>query len=127
MREKTISFMCIVIALIHFVPLSGFVGAAQLESLYGISITSPDLEILMRHRAVLFGILGGVFAIAAFKPIYQPIAFVIAACTLLPFFYLVAISENYNESIAGIVVGDIVALIALIIAVLLRFSAKQSI
>ena len=125
MREKAISFLLLVIAAIHFVPVIGFTGVAQLESLYGISINSPDLEILMRHRAILFGLLGFVFTLAAFKPIYQPLAFILAAASLLPFFFLVGVSDTYGEAISTIVVGDVIALSALIVAVALRFSAPR--
>ena len=44
------------------VPITGFFGARQLSALYGIEVDSPDPEILMRHRAVRFGILGVFFA-----------------------------------------------------------------
>jgi len=121
MREKTISFLLLVIAAIHFVPVSGFVGVAQLESLYGIAVTSPELEILMRHRAVLFGILGGVFVLGAFNIRYQSLAFVLAASTLLPFFYLSAVIESSNESIQSILLGDMIALVALAVAIILRY------
>ena len=121
MREKTISFLLLVIAAIHFVPVSGFAGVAQLESLYGIGVTSPELEILMRHRAVLFGILGGVFVLGAFNIRYQCLAFVLAASTLLPFFYLTAVIDYSNESIRGILLGDMIALVALLGAIILRY------
>ena len=44
---------------IHLLPLSGVTGAAALERLYGVAVDSPDLALLLRHRAVLFGLLGG--------------------------------------------------------------------
>ncbi|MCG8414086.1 MAG: phosphopantetheine adenylyltransferase [Pseudomonadales bacterium] len=113
--------MLLTIAAIHLAPLVGFLGAERLESLYGIAIESSELEILMRHRAILFGILGGVFVTAAFKRAFQHQAFIIAAATLVPFFYLVAVSENYNEAISTIVRGDIIALLCLTTAVVLRY------
>ncbi len=121
MREKSISALLLVIAVIHLVPVSGVLGPTQLESLYGIAIDTPDLEILMRHRAVLFGILGAVFILAAMKKNYQPLAFTIAGATLLPFFLLVLNSESYGDAINKIILGDIVALLALITAITLRY------
>lgn len=121
MRKKTVSLMLLVIAFIHIVPVVGFLGAERLESLYGVAIASPDLEILMRHRAVLFGILGCLFARAAFKPDYQPLAFIAAAATLLPFFYLVFGAENPNEALQGLVRADLIALGCLCIATILFY------
>lgn len=121
MRKKTICLMLLIIAFIHIVPVVGFLGAERLESLYGVAIASPDLEILMRHRAILFGILGCFFARAAFKPAYQPLAFSAAAATLLPFFYLVFSAEGTNEALQGLARADLVALGCLCIATILFY------
>lgn len=121
MRKKTISLMLLIIAFIHIVPIIGFLGAERLESLYGVVIDSSDLEILMRHRAVLFGILGCFFARAAFKPAYQPLAFVAAAATLLPFFYLVFGADSANPSLQGLARADLIALGCLCVATVLFY------
>lgn len=46
-----VSTMLVVVAVIHLLPLSGVLGPARLNALYGISFDEPNLEILMRHRA----------------------------------------------------------------------------
>jgi uncharacterized membrane protein len=61
MYEQAITALMLVVAAIHLVPISGFLGAQRLSALYGINVASADLEILMRHRAALFGILGVFF------------------------------------------------------------------
>ena len=45
-------------ALIHLLPLSGVLGATRLEALYGPRIEDPTVLLAMRHRAVMFGVLG---------------------------------------------------------------------
>lgn len=122
MSEKLITVLLLIIAVIHIIPISGFVGAARLEALYGISIGDPNLEILMRHRAFLFGILGVFFAYAAFTPSMQPLAFMAAFATLVSFFYLTFLLAPYNAGIRRIVIGDIVAAISLFAAVVLYYS-----
>jgi hypothetical protein len=74
----------------------------------------------MRHRAVLFGILGAFFAYAAFVPELQPIAFVAAAASLATFLYLTVAVGRYGAPIRKIVLADVVAVICLAAAVLLR-------
>lgn len=118
--------MLITIAIIHLLPIAGFGGASQLESLYGVSVNSADLELLMRHRAVLFGILGSVFAYAAFVPKYQNLAFVMTAISLLSFFYLFLETGTANAAISRVAMVDVLALICLLLAVVLRFSGKHS-
>ena len=45
--------------LINLAPAIGVLSAARIERLYGLSVSGqPDLEILLRHRAALFGLLG---------------------------------------------------------------------
>ena len=82
MVNRIITALLLVVAVIHMLPLSGFFGADRIIVLYGIDLVDPNIEILMRHRASLFGILGLFFGYAAFKPAVQPIAFVAALASL---------------------------------------------
>ena len=122
MAQYIITSMLLIVAVIHIIPIMGFMGVARLETLYGIPITGKDLEILMRHRAVLFGILGVFFAYAAFTPAIQPLAFIVAFATLASFFYLAFAVGGYNQAIKKIVIGDVVASISLVIAVVLYYT-----
>jgi hypothetical protein len=122
MAEKAITILLIIVAVIHIIPISGFAGIARLESLYGIPISGNNMEILMRHRAILFGILGVFFAYAAFTPSVQPLAFLAAFATLGSFFYLAISVGEYNAAIRKIVIGDIVAAISLFGAVILYYT-----
>lgn len=70
-----ISATLLIVAVIHLLPLVGVLGAPRLTALYGISFDDANLAILMRHRAVLFGLLGAFLAFAAFRPTLQPLAF----------------------------------------------------
>ena len=116
MAENGITLMLLIVAAIHLVPITGFFGAERLSALYGIEIEGPDLAILMRHRAVLFGILGAFFTYAAFTPALQPLAFVAAGVSLAAFFYLALTTDGCGPPIRKLVVADIVAAIALGVA-----------
>ena len=83
-----VSAMLIVVGVIHLLPLSGALGSERLTSLYGLDFKEENLEILMRHRAVLFGLLGAFMVYAAFRPAYQTIAFVGGFISVLSFLYL---------------------------------------
>jgi len=121
MAEKVITGLLLIVAIIHILPVSGFTGVARLESLYGVAISGSELEILMRHRALLFGILGVFFAYAAFTPSMQPLAFIAAFATIFSFFYLAVTVGGYNAAIQKVVLADIVAVICLLVSVVIFF------
>jgi hypothetical protein len=125
MIEKVITALMLVVAVIHIIPMTGFIGVAKLQLLYGLPIENNSMEILMRHRAVLFGILGVFFAYAAFNPEYQPLAFIMAFVTIAAFFYLAISVGDYNDGIRKIVMGDIVAAISLVSAIVLFYTKSN--
>jgi len=114
MYERLITGLMLVVATIHLLPLSGFVGTDGLASLYGINIVGNDLEILMRHRALLLGIFGAFFVYAAFTPSLQPLAFLTACISITSFLYLAWSVGEFNQAINRVVIADLVAGIALV-------------
>lgn len=121
---KLITGLMLVVAFIHVLPITGLLGVSKLESLYAVSISDNDLEILMRHRAVLFGMLGTFIAYAAFKPRLQPVAFIAAFISIASFFYLAYSVGEFNAAIRKVVIADVVAAICLAGSVLLYFLRK---
>jgi hypothetical protein len=110
-----ISATLILTAIIHLLPLPGVLGSERLAALYGLDVLEPNLAILMRHRAVLFGLLGVYLAIAAFRPAWQPAAFLAGLISVVTFLWLARSTGHYNAQIARVVAADVVALVALLI------------
>jgi len=110
-----VSASLIVAGIIHLLPLSGAMGTGRLAALYGLDFSEPNLSILMRHRAVLFGLLGAFLVFAAFKPSLQAIAFVAAFVSVLSFLLLAWSNGGYNALVGRVVTADLVALVALVI------------
>lgn len=110
-----ISAMLVVAAVIHLLPLPGVLGGARLNALYGIPFDEPNLAILMRHRAVLFGLLGVFLLYAAFRPALQPAAFIAGLVSVLSFLYLAWSVGGYNAQVARVFTADIIALACLVI------------
>ncbi len=112
--------MFIVAGVIHLVPLSGLLGADRLQALYALPMADPNLAILMRHRAVLFGLVGSFLIYAAFRPDLRPLAFGAGFVSVLSFLALAWSTGDYNASVTRIVNGDLVALVALVIGLTLH-------
>ena len=72
--ERTVMLLLMIAGIIHLLPVPGVLGPEQLTALYGVPVNGTDLEILMRHRAVLFGLLGAFLVYAAFRPSLQWLA-----------------------------------------------------
>lgn len=112
-----VSAMLVVVGVIHLLPLSGVLGSDQLARLYGLSFGEPNLAILMRHRAVLFGILGLFFVFAAFRPEIQTVAFLAGFVSVVSFLWLAWSVGGYSSHVARVVMADIIALVCLMIGV----------
>jgi hypothetical protein len=110
-----VSAMLVVVAIIHLLPLSGVVGRERLRMLYGISIDEPNLLILMRHRAVLFGVLGAFFLVAAFDQRLQIVALVAGFASVVPFLWLARSVGGYSAGVARVYRADVVALLSLVV------------
>ncbi len=115
----TICFL--VTGVINFIPLVGVLSKARLETLYGLSIESNELTILLKHRAVLFGIVGGFIIFSAFYPIYQPISFVLGYISMISFLIIALHEGNYNSDIRKVVIADVIGIISFLIATILYF------
>ena len=110
-----VSAMLVVVAVIHLLPLAGVLGGERLASLYGQDFNEPNLAILMRHRAVLFGLLGAFMLFAAFRPAWQDAAFVAGFVSVLSFLGLAWSVGGYNSHVSRVFSADLVALICLVI------------
>ena len=110
--------MLLVVGIIHILPLSGVLSAARLFELYGMTFDDPNLEILMRHRAVLFGLLGIFLICSAFMPSLQLPALIAGFLSVVSFLYLSYTVGGYNEQVNRIVIADKVALVCLVVALI---------
>lgn len=108
--------MLVIVGVIHLLPLSGVIGGKRLELLYGIVVDGPDLAILLRHRAVLFGLLGAFLVVAAFRPAWQPAALVAGFVSVVSFLWLAWSVGGYNAQLARVFTADLVALVCLVVA-----------
>lgn len=113
--KHLVSAMLVVVAIIHLLPLSGVLSSERLTALYGLNFSEPNLAILMRHRAVLFGILGVFLLFAAFQPPLQIAAFVIGLVSVISFLWLAWSVGGYNAQVARVFAADIAALGCLVV------------
>ena len=115
--RRVVQAVLIVVGVIHLLPLPGVLGSARLAALYGLPFDEPNLGLLMRHRAVLFGLLGACLLCAAFRPAWHTWALVGAAVSVLSFLTLAwSAGGALNAQVQRVVIADLVALVCLAVA-----------
>jgi len=125
--KYVVSIMFLFVSAIHLMPLIGVLGLDQLNSLYGLTLANdPNLEILMRHRAVLFGLMGVFMVISAFKVQYQLMALIAGTVSVVTFLFLAWNIGGYNAEIARVFTADLVALGCLVIGAVFLFMQKST-
>lgn len=106
----------LIAGVIHLIPVVGVLGPTRLETLYGLGFSDPSLQVLMRHRAVLFGLLGLLLVASAFVPSLRLIALVAGYVSVLSFLALAFVTPEVNAGIQKVVRADWVALAGLVAA-----------
>ena len=119
----------LVAAAINLAPAAGAVAPERMAALYGLALDDPNLEILMRHRAVLFGIVGGFMVVAALHHPFRAAAYVAGFASMLSFLLVAWDVGGYSEQIRRVAIVDLVGIASLagagIIQLLSRSSADQ--
>lgn len=123
--KHLIALCLILVGIIHLLPLGGVLGGEWLAALYALEITDPNLDILLRHRAVLFGLLGGFLIGSAYKPGLRIPAFAAGFISVLSFLWIAWATGDYNEAVARVVAADIVALLLLTIGLVAWFGEQR--
>lgn len=113
---------CIFLAgVINFLPLLGVISADRAASSYGVDLSDPTLELLIRHRAVLFGLLGGFMLLAAFRTELHWFAIIGGLASMVSFILLAWQIGDYSAKITPIIYADIAGSGLLLVAAALKF------
>ena len=120
-----IGVLLVIVGAILALPVVGVVDAAALARLYGVAFDEPNVVILMRHRAVMFGLVGAFVIYAAFRPALRPLAFVAAFVAIGSFLAIALTAGGYNASVGKVVIADVVALAAAFAALALHALARR--
>jgi len=103
---------------INTLPVMGLLGGERLAALYGMDFDDPSLRILMRHRALLFGLLGGAMIAAAFIPHWRVLIALAGLVSMLGFIAITWLEGGGNTAITRVVKADVIASVPLAVALL---------
>lgn len=118
--ERLITILLLAVAIINIGPLIGVFSADRLAALYGIAPPAGDLLILMRHRAVLLAIVGGLLVAAAFHRPLERAAVSAGLVSMLSFLGIVFLVGDVGAEVRKVAWVDAFASVALVAALVLR-------
>jgi len=121
--DTVVSVILVVTAIVHFLPVLGVGGEKQLQSLYGITLSDPNLVVMMRHRAVLFGLIGVFLLYSAFQPDLFKVGLGAGMVSVSAFIWLFLTAPECNSHMRKVAIIDTFVLIGLIVGSLLMWVA----
>jgi len=106
--------------IINFIPSLAVILPAKIKTAYSIEIPNANYELLLRHRAVLFGIIGGFMIYAAIFKKYYDLATLFGMISMVSFLALYFIGAGaINAEISSVMKIDAFAIVILAIGFLL--------
>ena len=99
--------------------LLAFLPAKITES-YGITVPDANYELLLRHRAVLFGVVGGLMLYSALTKKYYDLATLVGLISMISFLLLYFMMNGpINEALAKVMKIDVFAVLLLVVGYIL--------
>ena len=121
MADKIAAVILFIVGVINLLPMIVFFDATRTAELYGLPIEGESLMILMRHRAVLLGLVGFALIAAAVKPEFRILAIALALISKFAFVFLTFTHSNYTAEVKQVALIDVGAIVLLIAALIVHF------
>ena len=117
-----VPLILVLVAVVHALPLVGVLGAGKLAQLYGTPVQDAGVELLLRPRAVLFGLLAAVMGDAALRPDLHRVGLVAGLVSVVSFLLLSWLQRGsaISAPLVTVVRVDGVALALLVVGLALH-------
>jgi len=112
--DKLAALLYFAVGFVNLLPVTGVLSVGRLHTLYGVSLANPNVIILMRHRAVLFGVIGILLIAAAFHTPLRPVALAAGLVSMLSFVFVAYLVGEFNTELRRVVIVDVVASVLLV-------------
>ncbi|MBN6052358.1 hypothetical protein JYK22_10485, partial [Nonomuraea sp. RK-328] len=107
------------VGLLNLAPGTIALAPSQLATAYGVVDADVTTTLLLRHRAVMLGLLGGALLAAAAVPRWRRAVLVVAVIGKASFIALVATTTGAYPELTSVALADMAALAALAVAAVL--------
>ncbi|MFI9401885.1 hypothetical protein [Nocardia sp. NPDC052316] len=113
MRQHVGRALLAAVGVLNIAPALGAVAPQKMFAAYGIAAAGNDLEVVLRHRAVLFAVLGLGLLGSVLRPALRPIVLPANAISLGSFLLLVLAAGPVGPGLTRVAAVDVAALAAL--------------
>lgn len=113
-----LTLVALALGVLNLVPLVALVRPAELERLYGVRADTPELRVLLRHRAMLLGCVGASLLFGAADSRWLVAAFGFAAVSKASFLGIYVLDGRPGAPLARVARADLVGLFALAVVLL---------
>lgn len=115
--DRGVQLCLLLAALIHLPPLAGLAGGPRLQEFYGLAaVPEPGVELLLRHRAILFGLLGSALLLACWRIAWRIPAIVMVLVSDLVFLLLAWSAPTLSPALARVAWFDLASIALLMVA-----------
>ncbi|WP_336671466.1 hypothetical protein [Tsukamurella sp. USMM236] len=97
----------------HLLPAAAVLSRDRIERAYGVTVPDPDTELLLRHRATFFGILGTALLAGAADQRFRWPAIAAGTASVGSFLALAGAAEGPSAQLRRVQHVDVVLLAAL--------------
>ena len=125
LRDRFFVLALLLVGVVHLLPAAGVAGAQALHKLYGVDASEPTLALLLRHRAVLFGVLGAWMVCAAFVPQMRWWAWGAALLNMAAFVVLATEHPSLGDALQRVMWIDIGLCVLLALAGVVKATASR--
>lgn len=97
----------------HLLPATAALSRARVERTYGVTLADDDTELLLRHRATFFGLLGAALLAGAADDRYRRPAIAAGAVSVGSFLLLARASDRLSPELQRVQRIDVALVVAL--------------
>jgi hypothetical protein len=126
--ENLYRLILLITGLVHILPFSFLFFTEQLQKSYGVDISDANLQLLLRHRAIFFGLIGVGLILSAVKKSFYGWASAIGLISMLSFVWLFYQIGGINQQLRSVMLIDVFISAALFLTAMVYhfLYAKQS-
>ena len=124
LRIRAAQVLLLIVGVVNLLPILPLLNPGMLDTMYQVAPTDPTSELLLRHRALVLGLVGVALLVSVLKDSWRAAAIVSAAVANGGYVLLAATGGEISAAATRVMVIDIAVLALLAIAAALLWDVR---